>query len=63
MSNTYAIVKDNIIVNVVAWDGESEYTPDGEVVLIPEDVYTGIGASYSDGVFGEPPQVEVIRED
>jgi hypothetical protein len=30
----YAIVENGVVTNVVAWDGESAYNPDGELILI-----------------------------
>ncbi len=29
----YAIVKNSLVTNIVEWDGESEYTVDGELVF------------------------------
>ena len=48
----YAIVKDGKVINVVLWDGQSNYNPDGELVKIsglkPEP---GINWDYVDGQF------------
>jgi hypothetical protein len=48
MSN-YALVRNGKVVNVVVWDGESDYQPDGE--LVPLDGPGGIGWDYVDGTF------------
>ena len=55
---TYAIVENGVIANVIVWDGVTEYTsPNGTTLIqIPDGTYTGIGATYSNGVFGPPPQ-------
>jgi hypothetical protein len=48
----YAIVEDGVVTNVVVWDGETPYNPDGELVLVdgltPEP---GIDWDYVDGMF------------
>lgn len=48
----YAIVKNGKVVNVVVWDGESDYNPDGELIKIsglePEP---GIDWDYTNGDF------------
>ena len=53
----YAIVKNNEVTNIVEWDGEGEYNPDGELVAATED--TKIGGSWDGNVFTfvtpEPP--------
>lgn len=45
----YAIVKDNEVTNIVEWDGESDFNPDGELVEATED--TKIGGSWDGNVF------------
>jgi hypothetical protein len=50
----YAIVEDGVVANVVVWDGESPYTPDGELILI--DGLTpqpGIGWDYDGTKFAD----------
>ena len=53
----YAIVKNNEVTNIVEWDGESDFAPDGELVEATED--TKIGGSWDGNVFTfvtpEPP--------
>lgn len=42
--NRYAILDDDgFVVNVILWDGESEYDPDGNLRLLPDDSGVGIG--------------------
>jgi hypothetical protein len=47
----YAQIVDGKVVNVSIWDGEAEYTADGELVEIPEGVNAGIGFDYIDENF------------
>ena len=53
----YAIVKDNEVTNIVEWDGESDFNPDGELIAATEDAK--IGGSWDGNVFTfvtpEPP--------
>ena len=52
---TYAAIKDCIVVNVVVWDGVTEYNPGESIELVCIDgIYAGIGWSYADGKFIEP---------
>lgn len=54
---SYAVVKEGVVINVVAWDGESDWSPDtGEVVKTDNPV--AIGWSYVDGGFSAPPVPE-----
>ena len=43
---TYAHIVDGKVVNVSVWNGESDWTPDEEIVEIPEGVFAGIGFDY-----------------
>lgn len=57
MNNRYAIVVDGLVVNMVAWDGISEWSPElGEAIPAPDGV--GIGWSYVDDEFIAPPVPE-----
>jgi hypothetical protein len=53
----YAVVKNNEVTNIVEWDGESDFNPDGELIAATED--TKIGGSWDGNVFTfvtpEPP--------
>jgi hypothetical protein len=49
MSHKYAIVKDNVVQNLVEWDGVSEFNVDGELIEASHDAW--IGGSYTDGAF------------
>lgn len=62
MMTTYAIVEGDVIVNVIVWDGATEFVPPTgmQAVQIPANVYTGIGGTYSNGVFTAPPYIGSI---
>jgi len=53
MSHKYAIVKDNVVQNLVEWDGVSEFNVDGELIEASHDAW--IGGSYTDGAFVPRP--------
>lgn len=48
-----AIVKNNTVIDMVLWDGESEWSP-ADGVAVPADEYVGIGWIFQDGVFTSP---------
>jgi hypothetical protein len=48
---TYAHIVDGKVVNVSIWDGEAPFTPDEELVEIPEGTIAGIDWDYIDGEF------------
>lgn len=54
----YAIVQDGVVVNIILWDGETEWTPpEGTTVhACPDEV--GIGWGYVDGVWTAPVEVQ-----
>ena len=55
--NNYAIVKNNIVINLIVWDGIAEFSPDvGEVIIAPNGVVIGWG--YENGEFIAPPIVQ-----
>ncbi|HDT5217313.1 TPA: hypothetical protein RCG95_000027 [Enterobacter roggenkampii] len=42
MTSRYAVVKDGLVINIVSWDGISDWSPDdGVAVACPEDVSPG----------------------
>jgi hypothetical protein len=66
MVNRYALIKDGVVVNVVAWDGTDRWTPpeDVELVLLDDGWGFGVGDLYIDGAFYRPipPDPEVDAE-
>ena len=53
MSHKYAIVKDNVVQNLVQWDGVSEFNVDGELIEASHDAW--IGGAYTDSAFVPRP--------
>ncbi|MBU9812393.1 tail fiber assembly protein [Rahnella sp. SL6] len=53
----YAVINsDGEIINVVLWDGETDWTPpDGSTAIKVNDSGAGIGWTYKSGVFTAPP--------
>lgn len=64
-TDNYAIVDaTGMVINVTAWDGESEWTPPENTVAIKcGDSGAGIGWTYNDGVFTPPPEPEITKEE
>ncbi|BBQ83945.1 tail fiber assembly protein [Klebsiella sp. WP3-W18-ESBL-02] len=60
MSKTYAVIKNNTVVNVVLWDGESEWSPDNGIA-IPAANGVGIGWLYADGNLTAPDIPEPVK--
>lgn len=66
MSNeNYAVVnEDDLIINIVVWDGVTEWQPpEGTQAIRCGENLCGIGGTYKDGVFTVPPAPEVPKED
>ncbi|HCN7622239.1 TPA: phage tail protein, partial [Escherichia coli] len=58
MNASYAVIENGMVVNVIVWDGEAEFTvPDNQQLINISDIseQPGIGWVYSDGVFTAPP--------
>lgn len=53
MNNGYAVVLDGKVINVIVWDGVTEYAPDGGE-LVPLTGNAGIGWGYVNGEFIKP---------
>ena len=53
MSHKYAVVKDNVVQNLVEWDGVSEFNVDGELIEASHDAW--VGGAYTDGAFVPRP--------
>lgn len=56
-TNAFAVVdSDGVIVNMVVWDGESEWAPPaGTIAIDAGESSCAIGWTYKDGVFSAPP--------
>ena len=56
----YALMQDDNVVNVVEWDGEREYNPEGTLILLSEDNPAGPGWLYENDKF-IPPIEDTIK--
>ena len=57
MNASYAVIENGMVVNVIVWGGEDEFTvPDNLQLINISDIseQPGIGWAYSDGVFTAP---------
>lgn len=45
----FAIVEDNVVINVVNWDGKQEIPAEPHLIAVTDDV--GVGWDYVDGEF------------
>lgn len=53
----YLVIKNNIVENIIVWDGESEYDPGEGYELVEQVGNEGIGWNRSDnGDFSPPPE-------
>lgn len=50
----YAVVEDELVINIVLWDGKSDWSP-GAGIAVPAGDDVGIGWSYKKGKFTPPP--------
>jgi len=49
---SYAIVKNNVVENIVEWDGKAEFNVDGELILA--DANAWIGGEYNGSFVARP---------
>lgn len=62
MGNSYAVVKHGIVINIVAWGGETEWQPD-EGYAVKTDGSVGIGWLYDGKDFTPPPEAMPTQEE
>jgi hypothetical protein len=58
---TWALIKDNIVANVVVWDGEATWSPPAGYVCVETTTLNpapGPGWTYANGAFAPPPEPE-----
>lgn len=64
MSMRYAVIENAIVVNIIFWDGETEFAvSDNQQLVNISDVDAGIGWSYSAGIFTAPPPPEKSHDE
>lgn len=57
MSDRYVVVSAGRVVNITLWDGATDYDPGPGLILVASED-AGIGWTYADGMFSEPPPPE-----
>ena len=57
----YAIVKDNLVTNIVEWDGSSDFPVDGELIQADANAY--IGGEYNGSFVARPVEPDVRTYD
>ena len=59
----YAIVKNSLVTNMVEWDGTSNYSADGELILADENAWKG--GEYNGSFIHKPldPDPELTAEE
>lgn len=58
----YAVVVDGQVVNLILWDGETPYEPEGVAVALDADSPVGPGWAQVDGEWVAPPQPEPVED-
>ncbi|EFC1550357.1 MULTISPECIES: hypothetical protein [Enterobacteriaceae] len=53
MGSVYAVVDAGVVINMVIWDGESDWKPDSGVAILANGL-AGIGWAYNNGDFIPP---------
>lgn len=56
--NTYAIVSNGVVTNIILWDGNTKnwQPPTGsQAIQVSAESVMGIGSTYSNGIFSAPP--------
>ncbi|MFW5401370.1 tail fiber assembly protein [Yersinia sp. 1252 StPb PI] len=60
--NKYAVVLNGVVINIVVWDGVTEWQPnEGEAIVATDEI--GIGWYYADGTFTAPPEPEPTHDE
>ena len=54
----YAQIKDNLVINVIVWDGETPYDPGEGITLVKCPDKVGVGFTYDGKKFTAPAPVE-----
>ncbi|CQD39664.1 tail fiber assembly protein [Yersinia mollaretii] len=62
MSNYALVDKSGLVVNMVVWDGKTQWTPPEGLTPIEAEV-AGIGWAYIDGKFIQPPDPALPHEE
>lgn len=58
----HALVLDELVTDIILWDGTTEYEPGGEHLLLPAPDDVAVGWSYVNGEWVAPAPSEPIPE-
>jgi hypothetical protein len=53
----YAVIEDGIVVNVIIWDGATEWSPPEGQQVVPSNE-AGVGYRYDGAMFHSPDETE-----
>ena len=56
MIKRYALVKDNVVENLIAWDGEGDLFPGYDAIELSDELIASVGWSYDGKTFTAPPE-------
>lgn len=56
MITRYALVKDNVVENLIAWDGEGDLFPGYDAIELSDELIASVGWSYDGKTFTAPPE-------
>jgi hypothetical protein len=51
VEKTYAVISNNKVINLISWDGESEYASPHLLIEVLPEVSVSIGDTYIDSIF------------
>jgi hypothetical protein len=56
---TYALIDNGLVVNIIEWDGQSDWpVPQNQTLqLIPTETFVTLGSTFSNGVFYTSPNL------
>ncbi|MEB6511332.1 tail fiber assembly protein [Enterobacter roggenkampii] len=63
MNARYALVKDGIVVDLVAWNGDGDLFNGFQTVGLTEDAPASVGWNYNGKHFSPPPEPEKTHEE
>lgn len=61
--NNYTLISDDLVKNIIIWNGEGDLFPEYIAVELSDNIAVGVGWSYADGVFTPPPEPEKTPEE
>lgn len=57
----YALIKDDVVVNIVKWDGEGDLFKGFETICV-DNTNCGVGWEYQNGKFIAPPDDSILPD-